>query len=98
MLRTPDSNNQNFGQAFGLTAQEDREIRLSILRKIGDERYTKFSDVLSAAVNEMSENTQPTLELIAVTSFYSGLYVGKLDSGKVMEVALERHALENMLG
>ena len=98
MLRTTDSTNTNFGCAFGLTAKEDREIRLSILRKIGDERYPKFSDVLSAAVNEMSENTQPTLELIAVTSFYCGLYVGKLDSGNAMEIAIERLALENMLG
>lgn len=94
MLRIVDSTTENFGCKFGLTEQEDREIRLSILRKLGVKRYPKFSDVLTATVNEMSENTQPTLELIAVLSFYCGLYVGKIDSGAVKEVAMERFALE----
>lgn len=95
MLRIKDSN--NFGEALGLTKSQEMSIRLSILRKLM-EKDSSFSAIINEVLTDLSENTQPTLEIIAVVSFYSGVYNEKVRCKKDLDLVQERHYLELMLG
>jgi hypothetical protein len=95
MLRIKDSN--NFGEALGLTESQEMSIRLSILRKLM-EKNSSFSAIINEVLTDLSEHTQPTLEIISVVSFYSGIYNGKVHCERGIELVQERHYLELMLG
>jgi hypothetical protein len=95
MLRIKDSN--NFGEALGLTESQEMSIRLSILRKLM-EKDSSFSAIINEVLTNLSEHTQPTLEVIAVVSFYAGIYNGKISCDRHIELVQERHYLELMLG
>lgn len=95
MLRIKDS--ENFAEALGLTKSQGMSIRLSILRKLM-EKDSSFSAIINEVLTDLSENTQPTLEIIAVVSFYTGVYNEKVRCKRDIEIVEERHYLELMLG
>jgi|LakMenEpi03Aug12_release.lakeMendotaPanAssembly.Ray.scaffolds.fasta_scaffold50822_8 hypothetical protein len=98
MLRTVNENGATVAEAFGFTQKEDVSIRLCVLRNVMNPEYSKYTDVMSTSLNELTNELPPSFELIATVSFQAGLYYEKMRLKQVEELIIERFVLENYQG
>lgn len=98
MLRTVNENGVTVAEAFGFTEREDVKIRLCVLRNVMNPEYSKYTDIMSVSLNELTNELPPSFELIATVSFQAGMYAGKVRCDRAEELIIERFALENYQG
>jgi len=98
MIRIIDENANSVSGAFGFTEREDVNIRLCVLRNVMNPEYSKFTDVMSVSLNELTNELPPSFELIASVAFHTGMYAEKMRLKQVEELIIERFVLENYQG
>lgn len=98
MIRIIDENASSVSGAFGFTEREDVNIRLCVLRNVMNPEHSKFTDVMSISLNELTNELPPSFELIASVAFHAGMYAGKVRCDRAEELIIERFALENYQG
>lgn len=98
MLRIADKTNENFSQCFGLTKLEDIKLRYKLLSTMIEADETRSSDVLKKTLDEISNEIDPSFELVAVASYILGGYAERARHPETQMLLLMEHAyLESVL-
>lgn len=92
MLRIADKTNDNFGQCFGLTKTEDIKLRHKLLSTLIEEDVTKSSDVLKKTLDEISNEIDPSFELVAVAGYLLGIYAERSRHPETQMLLVIEHA------
>jgi hypothetical protein len=98
MLRIADKTNDNFAQCFGLTEIEDLKLRHKLLSEIMSDDAEKASDVLKKTLDEISNEIDPSFELVAAASYLLGIYAERArHPDRQMLLVIERNVIESIL-
>jgi hypothetical protein len=98
MLRIADKTNDNFPRCFGLTKIEDLKLRQKLLSEIMSDDAEKASDVLKKTLDEISNEIDPSFELVAAAGYLLGIYAERArHADGQMLLVIERHAVESIL-
>jgi hypothetical protein len=98
MLRIADKTNDNFSQCFGLTETEDLILRHKLLSELMSDDAQKASDVLKKTLDKISNEIDPSFELVAAAGYLLGIYTERANHpDRQMLLFIERNVVESIL-